>query len=201
MDDSLRVRKKRERRDAILDAFATALENRGIESISMDEIALAVDTSRATIFNYFSTKTEIVFSIADREIELLESFVAASANVTALDLIKEVMYRLVSTTFANPRVGWRVLKTVLNDPTRTDSPVRRLGRSLERLIRDGQATGELRNTLDVSSCARSILGTFLAELFSHAADPGSNRTISRDEFESVANQLVMQWSAPEAVGR
>lgn len=200
MNDSLRERKKSERRNAILDAFATELELRSIDSISMDEIAKRVDTSRATIFNYFQSKTDIIFGIADREIDAIERFIGDESDrkSSPTETIYTAVYRLVSSSFINHHVAWRVLTTILEDPERTDSPLRRLSRTLEHLVQDAQNCGEFDARLDAGGCARSILGTYLAELFNLASQPTPSDPLTREVFDSVASQLVMQWTVDNA---
>jgi AcrR family transcriptional regulator len=57
---SRRERKKVETRDRILSAGLAAFADRGIDGCTIDEIALAADVGKGTIYNYFRTKEELV---------------------------------------------------------------------------------------------------------------------------------------------
>jgi AcrR family transcriptional regulator len=63
---SRREQNKRRTRDAILKAAAVRFARVGIGNATMDEIADAAEISRATLFNYFSNKAELVATLADR---------------------------------------------------------------------------------------------------------------------------------------
>ncbi len=55
-----RERKKLETRDRILSAGLAAFAERGIDGCTIDEIALAADVGKGTVYNYFRTKEDIV---------------------------------------------------------------------------------------------------------------------------------------------
>jgi AcrR family transcriptional regulator len=57
---SLRERKKRATRARIIEAAVRIFGERGLEAPTVEEIALAAETGKGTIYNYFRTKEEIV---------------------------------------------------------------------------------------------------------------------------------------------
>ncbi len=59
---SRRERKKVETRDRILQAGLAAFAKRGIDHCTIDEIALAADVGKGTVYNYFRTKEDLVVS-------------------------------------------------------------------------------------------------------------------------------------------
>ena len=195
MDESLRSRKRLKRYNAILDAFTGELASKDADRISIDEIAARVDVSRATIFNYFDAKRDIVFAIANREIDSLEELAEslAATDATPLAMIAEIAYRLVAVSFEAPMVAWRVLITVLEDPSRGDSPILRLSSMFEDLVRKGVDIGEFHADVEPGSCARSIVGTYFAELFHISKQPDPNVRVDREEFDAIAEQLVRKW--------
>lgn len=202
-----REQQRTRRTNAILDACAEALASKSEDDISIDEIATRAELSRATVFNYFATKRDIVIAIAEREIDGLIEFAESRSNEgsSPLDTISEVMYRLVGLSFSEPVVSWRVLRDLFDDPSRSDAPVWRLLDLIAGLIGKSIGTGELRRNLDPAGCARAIVGTYLAELFvlagSTSAEPtdAPSKAPQREEFDGVAEQLISGWRAKPAV--
>ncbi len=60
--EGLRERKKRQTREAIAAAAMELFQARGFEDVTVAEVAAAADVSEKTVFNYFPTKEELVFS-------------------------------------------------------------------------------------------------------------------------------------------
>lgn len=198
-ESSLRERNRERRRNAILDACAKELASHTEDELSVDEVARRAEVSRATVFNYFATKRDIVVGIACREIEALAELKSERVREGAspFDTVSELMYRLVALSFAEPIVSWRVLRDLFDDPCRADVPLRRLLELIADLMGESQRRGETRPDLDPSGCARAIVGTYLVELFTIVettdAESGPQAAPPRAEFDAVAEQLVSAW--------
>jgi AcrR family transcriptional regulator len=67
--EGLRERKKRQTRDTIAAAAMKLFQARGFEDVTVAEVAAAADVSEKTVFNYFSTKEELVFSGSDDRLD------------------------------------------------------------------------------------------------------------------------------------
>jgi AcrR family transcriptional regulator len=74
---TLRDRKKQQARQAIVRAAIELFAARGIDGTSIDDIAEAVDMSRATVFNYFPYKEAILVDIGA---ELVAGIAAEAAT-------------------------------------------------------------------------------------------------------------------------
>ncbi|MEV1167033.1 TetR family transcriptional regulator [Nonomuraea sp. NPDC049784] len=59
---SLRRRKQRRARDAIIEAALTLFAERGFERVTVTDIAERAEVGRATFFRYFGDKQEVVFA-------------------------------------------------------------------------------------------------------------------------------------------
>lgn len=60
----LRERKKRARRDALIDATHELVRERGLDQVTVEDICDRVGVSVRTFFNYFDSKLDAVFGIA-----------------------------------------------------------------------------------------------------------------------------------------
>jgi AcrR family transcriptional regulator len=70
----LRERKKQQTRQLIADKARQLFAERGFEAVTVAEIARASDVSEATVFNYFPTKEDLLYSRLEAfEQELLSS--------------------------------------------------------------------------------------------------------------------------------
>src|SRR5262245_17561894 len=66
----LRERKRIANRERILTEAIALFAERGIESVTVDEIAAAADIGKGTVYNYFKAKEDIIVAFlldADRE--------------------------------------------------------------------------------------------------------------------------------------
>lgn len=75
MDDGLRERKKRRTRQAIIDAALELCELRGVEDVTVADIAAAAEVSRRTFFNYFASREEAILGGSRARSEMLAALV------------------------------------------------------------------------------------------------------------------------------
>src|ERR671934_571005 len=81
----LRERKKQQTRQLIAETARSLFAERGFERVTVAEIARAADVSEQTVFNYFSTKEDLVYwRLGSFEEELLTTIRERAAGESAL---------------------------------------------------------------------------------------------------------------------
>jgi AcrR family transcriptional regulator len=81
----LRERKKQQTRQLLADTARRLFTERGFENVSVAEIARAADVSAPTVFNYFPSKEDLVFSgLESFEHELLQAISDRPAGESVL---------------------------------------------------------------------------------------------------------------------
>lgn len=75
--EGLRVRKKRQTKEAIAAAAAALFAQRGYDAVTMVDVARAADVSEPTVYNHFPSKERLVF---DRDDEVLTELTTAIAG-------------------------------------------------------------------------------------------------------------------------
>jgi len=82
----LRERKKQQTRAAIADAALALFTERGFDAVTVAEVAVAANVSTATVFNYFPTKEDLLYSRFEAfEEELLDAIRTRPVGESVLD--------------------------------------------------------------------------------------------------------------------
>jgi AcrR family transcriptional regulator len=85
-ETGLRERKKQQTRQLLTDTARRLFAERGFENVSVSEVARVADVSEATVFNYFPTKEDLVYSGLERfENALLAAVRDRPAGETVID--------------------------------------------------------------------------------------------------------------------
>lgn len=84
--EGLSERKKRESRERIIAAAASLFIERGARSVSLDDVAKAAEVARRTLFNYFSSKDELLFATIAPMLEEAIGFVDSGRSAEGADL-------------------------------------------------------------------------------------------------------------------
>lgn len=80
-------RGKTQRKERIIDATLSLVRERGMDDVSIVQIAERADVGAATVYNLFGTKSAIYRAIFDRETRIFEARVARAGTLTPLDKI------------------------------------------------------------------------------------------------------------------
>lgn len=99
--DSLRERKKRVTREAIVTTARRLFAERGFDAVTVAEIAVAADVSEKTVFNHFATKDELVFAGGEARLaRLLADIVQRPPGASVLDVFRASSEAMLDTVAA-----------------------------------------------------------------------------------------------------
>ena len=77
---SVREKKKRETRQAIMQAAITLFAEKGFEKTSIEELAKTAGIGKGTIYGYFQTKNDILHAFCEDELESLHQELTSNAD-------------------------------------------------------------------------------------------------------------------------
>jgi AcrR family transcriptional regulator len=93
MTSGLRERKKLATRMALHEAALRLVADRGLDHVSIDDIAVRADVSPRTFFNYFSSKDDAVLGLdPDSSAEQVAAFLARPAHETPVQALRAVAH-------------------------------------------------------------------------------------------------------------
>jgi AcrR family transcriptional regulator len=92
----LRERKKNQTRQHIADTAVRLFAARGFDAVTVDEVAQAAEVSKKTVFNYFATKEDLVFSHLDeRQAALVTLVRERPPDVSLVEAFREETIRML----------------------------------------------------------------------------------------------------------
>jgi AcrR family transcriptional regulator len=145
----MRLRDENKRR-LIVQTAARLFSEQPFHKVRLDDVADAAGVGKGTVYIYFKNKEELYYSLVfDGFIELVEK-VQAEVNAPApshATKLRLVVTRMVDHAVEHPQF-FDVLRTVaIPDPdTNWDAKRRECAALIEKMIRDGIAAGEFRDT-------------------------------------------------------
>ena len=176
---SRRERKKQQNRQRLLDCAIHLFQTQGFDATTVDDIAEAADVSRGTFFNYFPTKEHLLDDIGYAALHDLERRVDAEMadEPSAVAKIRTLMRGLALDSTASLQLTRHILLNAMRNPSPTSATVR-LRAILEKLVREAQASGEIRADVNPAHVTSAITGVYLEAFF---------RWLSADTDDIVAS--------------
>src|SRR5437879_12619759 len=91
-EPSFRERKKQQTRQAIGETAARLFAERGLDAVTVGDVARAADVSQGTVFNYFPTKEDLFYGqMEDFEATLVEAVRDRGQGESVLEAFRRVM--------------------------------------------------------------------------------------------------------------
>lgn len=104
MNKTPRQRRKKKNEESILDAATQQLYEKGIENISIREIAKEADYSPAALYKYFDSKEAIIQAVSARENQnLIEKLAQVDPTLSPYQRLVELCLQYIDFCFDNPQ--------------------------------------------------------------------------------------------------
>ncbi len=157
-----RERRARETRRKILNAALELFAERGMEAVTVEEIADRADVARGTVFNYFATKESLCQGIGELQIEMLEEAVQDGriCGPTMGERLEQASRLLADLPGYDPDQCRTLLTRSLAcmQPGELPEHRRKLFALFESWVVVGQQSGEFRNDVDPCELAGFLMG-------------------------------------------
>jgi AcrR family transcriptional regulator len=150
----VRETKKRETRQAIMQAAMTLFSEKGFEKTSIEELAKAAGIGKGTIYGYFQTKSDILHAFCEDELECLHQELTSNADreIPILQQMVSIYMSEFMQQTAFPR-DVDLQKHLANEDN--------YFKLLFPLLEKAQERGELRKDLDLLHITGHFYGLYL----------------------------------------
>ncbi|ONH32271.1 TetR/AcrR family transcriptional regulator [Pseudofrankia asymbiotica] len=203
----LRERKKRQTRDAIREAAVRLVADRGLERVTVDEIAQAANVSPRTFFNYFRSKEDALAGIDKDEIEeTCAALRARPADEPPLSAVAAILVGRLERKMLDPQIQQARVQMHQSHPQLFGvhaATWRNFERRLAEVIaeRTGLSADEDPYPATVVAVAMAVVRSTISHW--QATENPSAATLSenlRAGFDSVARGLTPPAPPPEPSG-
>lgn len=189
-------------RGRILDAAIACFLDKGFDTTTIEEIADRADVARATVFNHFAEKRDLLSAYLSRRreelVELLRRETRADVGARqrlydALDLIATFNERDVAEARELIGAWWRSGGTTAREPYTAFV--------LAEVVAAGQREGEFRADIDPALVGSLILDAYAGLLLRWVASPEERPFSLRDTLRQVCGVVLDGISSPSAPKR
>ena len=177
----------------IINAMRTLLDDRTFESLTISEIAVTAGVTEGLIYKYFKDKRDVLHHVLREHYEhfLVQIDRDLQGIDGALNKLKKIIWSSIE-RYANHRVFARIiLLEVRNSEEYFHSEayglVRLFNRLLLDIIKEGIASGEIRENLPPAYIRNAIFGTIEHSCLSRAI---FNEPVSTNEAARVITELL-----------
>jgi TetR/AcrR family transcriptional regulator, cholesterol catabolism regulator len=190
-----RERKKLQTRDRIVDCAIALFASRGYDSTTMEDIGECADVARATVFNYFARKEDIVSEVFIRRRVQLAELIAAAKEATSdtPDRLRLTLGGMARVYEDDPATGRAIVRAWLRAggpllPDASDS-----ASLFADLVRSGQQQGDIPLDVDANRAGVVILDAYLGVLYRWVRDD-SHSPLEEDLMATL--DLVLAGMTP-----
>ena len=164
MLETLRSRKLADARQALFQAAMELFRAQGFDGTTAEDIAARAGFSRATFFNHFGSKAEVLRCFGEQVAGVMEATLAAAGPGTPpLERLRRVLLAMAHEVEGR-REDWRVVFTCsLRDPDYLAGPIparRRFVEAVAGLLAEAQGLGQARKDLRATEQAAQVVALY-----------------------------------------
>ncbi len=182
-----------QRREALLDTSEEIFRERGVDDVSMQEIAAAAGVTRALLYHYFATKAELFGGIWSRAHERVRAGAPAPSAATVRDWLEHLLRGYLRFYAANlPLVVIANRSSVAHDPA-VRGPVDASFAAISRGLLDAAGTrGADRAAAEVAFAGwiAFVRETSLATYLDGAIAPEENLALCMAAFDAAVGRYA-----------
>jgi AcrR family transcriptional regulator len=167
MPPGRRERKKLETRQRIVDGAVALFATQGYDATTMDDIAESADVSRATAFNFFPRKADLVLAwFAERRAEVAERLAEIDPLTADTATQLGMALRAIAHVFdQDPSTGRAMVRAWLQAGGALLTPESETSRIFADTIREGQRRGDVSTGIDADRAGRVVFDAYLGVLY------------------------------------
>jgi len=172
--------------------------SKGYENTTIEDVADAAEISKATLYNYFSSKEHLLLGIAEAALEEIRQLIREDLRCEpdSLEKLRRVMETLVADSARYVTLTRRIFYLNVSPDNALHGPRAELLEILGQLVREGQEQGRLRRDLPEEELVEVFLGVYLLTQFGwegleHCTEAECRRKVDR-VLEQVLTGLAEQ---------
>ena len=197
LDPGRRERKRQQTLDHLAATAFRLFEAEGYEAVTMEQIAIAADVAKGTLYNHFPVKEALLAHRFHAELaQALEGL--ASGPAEAQGFVPRLSRWLEASAqwcerrrdYLWPYVRYRFIATEAAARRRDGEERSGIERLFRALVADGQASGELRRDLPAAHLADLLQHLYLGALMRWLAAADEGAPALEWEFAAIAELFV-----------
>ena len=175
-----RERKRLETRERILNCAVALFASRGYESTTIEDIGECADVSRATVFNYFARKEDLVLAWFERRRAELAESMAEGSEESGTPRLRRGLRTIARLFEDDPATGRGMVRAWLRAGGPLLSPDSETSEILTHAIRSGQRAGHIRPDIDADRAGLILFDAYLGALYRWVSDEEGRRSFEED---------------------
>jgi len=179
-------------RNRILKMSRRLFTAKGYEDTTMEDIAEAAEVSKATLYNYFSSKENLLLGIAEAALDEIRQLIDTDLREEpdSLEKLRRVMETLVTDSIRYITLSRRILYSNLSPDSELHVTRLELMEILKQLVGEAQEQGRLRRDLTSEALVESFLGLYLLTQFGWEDLADYTEDQCRDKVRKMMDQML-----------
>lgn len=167
MEESRRERNKRLCRKRILKVSRRLFSAKGYEQTTIEDVAEMAEISKATLYNYFTSKESLLLGIAEAELADIRALLEGELRdeEDSVKKLRAALGTLVLDSMTYLPLSRKITCLNSNENSEMFHTRRELLNILEGLIQEGQAKGRIRPEVPVEELLELLMGVYLVSQF------------------------------------